>query len=494
MKMGVLFFTMIDQVTFVVFFIYGLAFFGMGIAMLLEAGRSPAMIEARVLRPLAAFGLIHGTHEWLESYLMQAKSLGTTLPAWLPGFRIGVLVSSFSCLALFAYSLVRLASPSSGRKRKVHFGGSVLYAIAILSNAILTYRSAPIPWLDLLDGLSRYILAVPASALTAVALRARARQAREENFTVLVQNLNAAALGFGVYALTQLFVHPLEMFPARFINEEAFLAFAGFPIQVVRTLAAMVITIGLVRATFAMESERKKQFFAAQQMRLDALRERESLQRDLLAHIVHAQEEERARIARELHDETSQALSAFSLELAALRSMLKRQKAASAKVEHLQNISRQVSQGIYRLVRDLRPAQLDDLGLVAALRYLVGQYHETMNLDVSFQVDGDARRLDPILETVLFRVAQEALNNVARHAGVKNAWIQLSFGEENVRLAVADQGQGFDANVPFRGPRGWGIAGMRERVESVGGEFRLISSRGEGTHIEAVIPLKWKER
>jgi signal transduction histidine kinase len=481
---------MINQLTFIVFFIYGLAFFGMGITMALESSRSPALAEVRVLRPLAAFGLIHGTHEWLESYLLQAEWLGTVLPAWIPWLRLALLASSFASLMMFAWQSLRLLSPHSARKGMVHFAINAVYSFAILASAFLTYRIMPVPWLQLLDTLLRYLLAVPASILAAVALRARARQAREENLVSLARNLTVTAIGFGVYSLTQLFVHPLEMFPARIINDAGFIALVGFPIQVVRTLMAVLITVGLLRATLAMEDERKKQLLAAQHVQFDALQQQEAMRRDLLVHIVHAQEEERTRIARELHDETSQALSAFSLELAAMRSMIKRQKALSAKVEHLQNLSRQISQGIYRLVHDLRPAQLDDLGLVAALRYLIGQYHGTMNMDVSFEVEGDARRLDPILETVLFRVAQEALINISRHAGVREARIRLSFEEGNVGLTVADQGRGFDANVRFTEPRGWGLAGMRERVESVGGDFRLTSAPGEGTHIEVVIPLK----
>ncbi|MBI5839157.1 MAG: sensor histidine kinase [Chloroflexi bacterium] len=484
---------MLDQLIFFVFFVYGLAFFGMGIAMALESGRSPALVEARVLRPLAAFGLIHGTHEWMESYLLQARSFGTYLPSWLPWVRLVLLASSFASLMLFAYHLLRLVSPRYDSKRIIHLMSFSFYSSAILISAYLTYRVSAISWFEFLDGLSRYLLAVPASVLSAIALRARARQANREKLDTLASNFFITALGFGIYALTQFVVHPMEMFPAQIINEQAFLEFTGFPIQIVRTLTAVLITIGLLRATFVMDKERKKQLFAAQQMRLEALQEQENLRRDLLTHTVHAQEEERARIARELHDETSQVLSGFSLELAALQSMLKRNKTASVKVEHLQNLSRQISQGIYRLVHDLRPAQLDDLGLVAALRYLLGQYHAAEKIDVAFKVGGDVRRLDPLLETILFRVAQEALANIVRHAGTRNASLELCFEGDHVHLTVADQGQGFDADGRFAAPRGWGLAGMRERIESVGGDFILKSVPGAGTTIEVIVPLNKKQ-
>ncbi|MEW6403031.1 MAG: sensor histidine kinase, partial [Chloroflexota bacterium] len=341
----------------------------------------------------------------------------------------------------------------------------------------------------LLDGLSRYLLAVPASVMSTISLYAWAREARRGNARALAPYLSLTALGFGIYALTQFVVHPIRMFPANFINEASFIATLGFPIQIVRTVMAALITVSLLRAIFTMDEIRKSEFLAAQQERLDALQNQEALRRELLSYTVRAQEEERSRIARELHDETAQQLSAVMLELATLRSMLKRKKDATEKVERLQSLSRQISQGLYRLVRDLRPAQLDDLGLVPALRYLIGQYHTSMNLDAAFCVQGDIRRLDPVLETILFRVVQEALTNVARHAKTREAEVGLIFGKDSICLTVADEGQGFDALPRFSAPRGFGLAGMRERVESMGGEFRLISAPGEGTIINVRFPL-----
>jgi signal transduction histidine kinase len=265
---------------------------------------------------------------------------------------------------------------------------------------------------DLLEGLMRYLMAIPAALLATKSMVDQSRQARLEARTPLNIYFLITALGFGVYALTHLFVHPLNMIPARWLNSDNFMAITGFPIQVIRALAAILISYSLLRAAQLMEEERKTALFSAQQSQLEAMRQQEMLRRDLLTHTVHTQEEERARIARELHDETSQELSAFSLELAALRSMIKGQNSAIAKVDHLQNLSRQISQEIYRLVHDLRPAQLDDLGLVAALRYLIGQYHSNMNIDIALKVSGDVHRLAPMLETVLFRVAQEAITYI----------------------------------------------------------------------------------
>ncbi|MGZ6346933.1 MAG: sensor histidine kinase, partial [Anaerolineales bacterium] len=227
---------------------------------------------------------------------------------------------------------------------------------------------------------------------------------------------------------------------------------------------------------------------SANQARLEALEQRETLRRDLLRHIVRAQEDERARIARELHDETAQVLSAFSLELATLRNTLKRRDTTQM-VNHLQSLTRQMSQGLYHLVHDLRPAHLDDLGLVPALNFLISQDFCPKGLDISLEVTGDQIRLDPLIETVLFRVAQESLNNVARHSEAKQAKVGIRYECNQVVMQISDKGRGFDPTENFHPPRGWGLAGMRERVESLNGSLNLQSTPGQGTTIEVNIPL-----
>ncbi len=147
-----------------------------------------------------------------------------------------------------------------------------------------------------------------------------------------------------------------------------------------------------------------------------------------------------------------------------------------------------MSQGLYRLVHDLRPAQLDDLGLIPALEYLKDDSISS-GLEVAINIQGKARRLDPIIETVLFRVAQEALHNVVHHAQVGKAQISLDFQPQEITLKVEDSGAGFTPGQSFVPPRGWGLAGMRERVESVGGQLIIESKPGIGTIVEVNLPV-----
>ena len=227
----------------------------------------------------------------------------------------------------------------------------------------------------------------------------------------------------------------------------------------------------------------------AQEQVQEEQEKREKQRMEFLRHTVQAQEEERSRIARELHDETAQTLTAASLSFASLQKQLADNPEVAEVVDRLQHLCKQMNQDLYRLVHDLRPAQLDDLGLVPALRYLVDEGQSGTGLDVSFHVKGTAQRLDPFVETVIYRIVQEALTNITRHAEVNHAEVELSFEKELiVVLRIRDKGKGFDPEQPQEGRKGWGLAGIAERVESINGTLKIDAAPGKGTLIEVVIP------
>lgn len=479
-----------------VFFVYGLAFFSMGIALTLETLRAPRLAERRVLRPLAVFGLLHGTHEWMEIILLQGIWVGLPFPQELSWLRVGWLAISFVPLVLFG-ALLLSAQGSRPGFLYLAAGLLALYLLLLALNA----RIDPAHFLGRADALARYVLAVPGGVLAWLALRLRARGVSAEGRKDLASHFRWAALGFGIYGMTQIFVAPMDMLPARFLNAEVFQGLFGFPVQVVRATMAILVTASLIRAITVVEREREEQLLAAQKARLEALEQvqrdlvaREALRRELLRHTVIAQEDERSRIARELHDETAQFLTALNLSMATLQTWLAGQPEAQKLLDHLQALTRQMAQRIYRMVRDLRPAQLDDLGLVAALQYLADEERKSTGLEVAVRVEGPRQRMDHLVETVLFRVAQEALTNVARHSRCGQATVDLTFEPRQVILRIADPGVGFslDERKPLR--RGWGLAGMRERAESVGGQLRLQSAPGKGTLVEVAVPLAEAER
>ena len=479
-----------------IYFFYGLGFFTMGLVMMLEASRSPALATANLLVPLAGFGLLHGIHEWLEIYLQQLVWLGSDIPIWLSNFRLILLAVSFLLLLIYGLKTGQSNSPNNIRAMMPGYIVLGIYIVFISLNAFSALRKGSISPLPLVDVMIRYLLAVPAAGFAFLRLKEEAREFRSQKRLDLSKSINIAAIGFCIYGVTQFFVPSVEMFPARWINSEGFLSTMGFPIQLIRAVTAVVVMIGMLKAVTLVEKERQTQLVQAQQARLEALEniqeeltERENLRRELLRHIVRAQEDERSRIARELHDETSQVLSAFSLDLATLRKISSRRKDITLLVDRLLDLGKQMSQGLYRMVHDLRPAQLDDLGLAAALRYLTERENCPPGFHAEFEVKGQERRLDQVIETVLFRVAQEALTNTYRHSKVNDAQMRLLFDEDKVILWIEDHGIGFNPADNFSPPRGWGLAGMQERVDSVEGELAIWSSPGKGTTIEVTIPI-----
>jgi signal transduction histidine kinase len=475
-----------------IFFVYGLAFFTMGVALSLESFRAPRLAERRVLRPLAVFGLLHGMHEWIEILLLQGVWLGVPFPEQINWLRYALLVISF--IPLIYFGLLMLIDPERG----------IGLPVAILSGMLLLYvivtigvtRQRPDLLLAPADTFARYFLAVPGAILAGLGLRKRSRAVEQEGRESISRRFTWAAIGFGLYGLTQIFVAPIDIFPATIINSAVFVSLAGFPVQLVRAAMALLVTVNLIQAIQVVEREREDQLLAAQEERLEALEqvqrdleEREKLRRDLLRHTVIAQEEERGRIARELHDETAQFLTALSLNLATLKNLLPKEQKTIELIEELQSMTRQMSQGIYRLVHDLRPAQLDDLGLVPALQYLAEEEYKRAGLQVELKVEGGRQRLDALVETVIFRVAQEALTNVVRHAQCDRASLELSFQSENVVLRVCDQGVGIDTKTDEVLERGWGLEGMRERVESIEGQLNIFSPETGGTIVVVKVPV-----
>ena len=294
--------TLLDQWLFFIYFIYGLAFFGMGLAMALESGRSPGLAEARVLRPLAAFGLIHGAYEWFEAYMLQV-TIASPLPGWVAWFKLGTLVASFTCLFLFAYYFSGLSTVQTfpGWIRRNGLLG--LYWLAVAVSALAAYRSQILPTLEFWDAMSRAISwrYPPRCFLPWRLPPAAARRARRRVLN-LARYFRYAGVGFGIYAASQFVVHSLPMFPADLINQSAFTGLTGIPIQLVRSMVAVLITYSLIRATQAVEDERILQITIIQQARLEALQQREALRGKLLQHTVQAQEDRtrphRARTAR----------------------------------------------------------------------------------------------------------------------------------------------------------------------------------------------------
>jgi signal transduction histidine kinase len=216
--------------------------------------------------------------------------------------------------------------------------------------------------------------------------------------------------------------------------------------------------------------------------------------RALANRLTEVQEAERKQLARELHDHLGQALTAISINLTAIKNELPaeclgriRERLAEASL-----LTDQTLEQIRELSLNLRPPMLDDLGLVPTLRWYVKQYAKRLNINTKFETQGLDERLAPELETTLFRVVQEALTNVARHAQASLVRLRLQHQESTVLAFIEDDGQGFDVVKVVNGKaeiNGTGLLGMRERVTLLGGRFNIQSRPGHGTQLFIEIPV-----
>jgi two-component system sensor histidine kinase UhpB len=226
--------------------------------------------------------------------------------------------------------------------------------------------------------------------------------------------------------------------------------------------------------------------------------------RQRASQIINAQEQERKRIARELHDETSQVLTSLLISLAVLEESIATHEARD-RIADTRTLAHQTLRAIRNLSIDLRPSALDDLGLLPALRWYIKEYQQKCSIEVEFQATSFKERLPAEIETALYRIVQESLTNTARHANARKVCITLKEEVDEVYATISDDGSGFDiqalqkTSVQERGSglesgsglgRGLGLIGMQERAVLLDGSLEITSRPGQGTTVEVRIPIQ----
>lgn len=214
--------------------------------------------------------------------------------------------------------------------------------------------------------------------------------------------------------------------------------------------------------------------------------------RHLSRQLLLAQEEERKRISRELHDEIAQTLTSINVRLAELKSEASvNAKGLQKKIARTQKMVEKSVDIVHRFARELRPTVLDDLGLIPALHSFVKTFSKQTRAHVHITAYAAVERLDNVRRTVIYRVAQEALTNVARHACASRVEVSIQKLPQTVQVIIKDNGKSFEVERVLRAKahKRLGLLGMRERVEMVGGKLHVESTPGHGTTIRAEIPL-----
>ncbi len=201
--------------------------------------------------------------------------------------------------------------------------------------------------------------------------------------------------------------------------------------------------------------------------------------------LTDSKEEQSRRIARELHDEIGQELTGLKLQL---------ELGDANGIERARRVASDLIQRVRRMSLDLRPPVLDDLGLVPALEQMLARFTELTNVRVHLSVDGLAQRVDPAVEVAAYRIAQEALTNVARHAQVDEAFLSLGRERDGLRLEIEDRGRGVQRQGDQSSDRpASGLSGMLERANALGGTLEIHSGPGDGTRVVARLPLAAQE-
>jgi signal transduction histidine kinase len=498
-----------DKAIIGIFFCYGLAFYSLGLALMLESGRASELGLARSMRLLAGFGLLHGVHEWIDMIERELDlHYHTALPLWLLYVQLALLVASF--LALMAFGEHLLASNGRRVTWRITIGAALFYVFSAVA-VQLVYKMNDSEWAHGADVLARYILGMPGAVVACIALLQQRVIFRKRGIG-FTRDLTIAAIALILYGMVgQLFVNKNQVFPSNVINADLFRDVMGFPVQLFRATMAITVTVSMIRVLRALEVETQQRLEAAERRRHEEtarlneelrranaettrlLREvqyRDALRGELLQRITTAQENERRRIARELHDGTGQMLTGLALGL---------RGTAQLGCEDLEKVSRRLSElekmattaiGELRiLINDLRPPQLDDMGLIAALRWQIDSINQRSSFYTQLEVTGEPRALSPEVETTLFRIVQEGLTNIMKHAKATQVQVMLNFCD-GLTLTVHDNGIGFRPAAMMQSDKlhkAWGLIGMQERASLINAKLKLESAPGEGTTLTVTL-------
>ncbi|MFZ5824534.1 MAG: sensor histidine kinase [Bacillota bacterium] len=463
----------------VLFAVYGVMFFTLGIALAVQSLKKPRLSLGRYLPWLAAFGIVHAFVEWGYIFLPgYADLLSPAAVEVLSWFQLALLALSFVLLLQFG---LRGALRLAGQKARWFSLAAPLVAVAALILGLLPHWNDPPVARVGIEIWTRYLLAVPGSLLGAWAIQRAAREAQTAHAPPVRRGLHISAASLAGYALLNLFTPAHDLLLAPWLNYEAMLAYVGVPVQAWRTLVAAGVLYGMLLSLPVFDQE-------SEEARLQWMR-----------HTLAAQEEERRRIAHELHDEAIQALVVLCRQLeeaealavpnpagsgdrlAAIRGVVAEAKAqAEELITHLRDFA-----------RDLRPPALDELGMVTCIRRALEETQQRAGLRWDLRVAGAPVRLEQDRELALYRIAREAIRNVERHAQAGLVTVDLRFGTDSVILRVRDDGVGMGRwPVGNSSAESLGVLGMQERAELLGGDLQIESRPGRGTTVTLHLPVR----
>ena len=484
----------------IVLTVYGQVFFVLGLAIALQSLKRSTLALARPLPWLAAFGIVHGFHEW--GYLFIPIQSG-----WLPLEATEALLilqliikgASFAFLLQFGVELLAglTHQPILPRLRLLPAAAFLAWVGATL--AVSSWQAGYVPdaraWLPegrilealghvgaplaVGDVLARWMLALPGSALAAWGLLASAGTVRTVARPTVTLGLRAAAVAFAVYAMVGgLIGMPAPFPPASFINGSTLLGAIGVPIEVLRSATGLVIALSIILALDLFEQETDRALAEARR-------------RDLLGR-------ERERIGRDLHDGIIQSIYAAGLHLDEAEAALEpAAEVPRARIRTVLAELERISGDIRATIFDLRSASLETRDAEEIVRSVADELRANTLVGLEVSIDGGWQAvLSTEQAAELHQIVHEAFSNILRHAKASHVSVQLTFGRHRLQLQIRDDGVGFDPEAArgHPGRRTEGIRNMRRRAELLKASLEVVSTPGRGTRLSLTMPVATSRR
>ena len=455
----------------VIYFVYGLAFFFMGLIVALQSRQSSRLELARSMNWLAGFGILHGLNEWGDLFIpIQSTYLSTPVVNLLFVIQLILLALSFMCLFAFGVSLLK----PFGINRWLAAAPTVSFVIWVFVTffIITLFYQDQATWHHISNALARYFIAFPGGLLAAYGLREHAKHRILPLKVPAIYNaLRISGVALGLYAvLGGLITPPIPLWPGNIVNSETIGNWIGIPPLAFRAAIGLLLSISIIRALeiFKLETDQ----------RIEAL-ERESILNT-----------ERERLARDLHDGAIQKVYTAGLLV----------QSAVKLIEPHSEVSTRMNRAVAALkdaVSDLRSnletlhegtsAQVEPL--VDLLTHVATNSHYTTMVNIELETDLTAdSNLSPVQSGHVMRIVNESMSNVLRHARARNVHINANRDGESLKIEIKDDGSGF---IPSSSS-GHGLQNMRDRARLLNGSLEINSKPGKGTQI--VLEIPWKDK
>ena len=451
----------------IIYFIYGLVFFVLGLAISLQSRHSSRLDLARSLTWLAAFGFLHGFHEWGDLFIpIQAQYLAPPIIVFLHYVHLLLLALSFACLFAFG---VALLEPIKHNKW-LHFGAAAL----LLGWLVITFYPFRIwfpdfnSWHDAANALARYMIGLPGGLLAAYALREHTFQ-RIAPYDVpqIVRDLQVAGIAMALYTLAAgLIVPPVPFFPGNWLNTESFTHFLLVPPQLVRAVIGLAMAWTIIRTLEIFDVETTRQIEAMEQQQLLT--------------------EERERIARELHDGAIQKVYTAGLLVRSAQNLTAPETPVAGRLATAVGVLDDAIGDLRQNLGQLYASSQSQEPLEQALSKLASdpRFSTLVTVELDLNVP-ENEFLTPERTTQILAIAHEALSNIVRHANAHHVVISTRCNGDNLEVAIKDDGRGLPEHII----EGRGMRNMRDRAALLHGHLS-VTKLEKGMCVTLNIPYK----